>query len=220
MGLARHKGGLLKSLPGIALAIAGALAISTNASAASYAFSVCNQAALCGAGTVNTNLVGGNIVVDVDMNSGFGLGNGGGGDTFALTWTGGTLLQSWITGLTAGFTCCDVPSDNMDGFGTFQLGYSSTFSPNAPATGANALVFTIDRPTDFTLADLNLFAFAAHAVTLPTGAGQVTGFVRTGTPNCVDCGFTVTPEPASMLLLGTGLGLVAMRLRRKSAKRA
>jgi hypothetical protein len=45
--------------------------------------------------------------------------------------------------------------------------------------------------------------------------GTVPNNIPGGSTCTGDCGITVTPEPASMALLGTGLALVATRLRRK-----
>jgi len=94
----------------------------------------------------------------------------------------------------------------MDGFGNFDVTLSCCNPP-----GVTSFSFTISRTGGFSSAS-DIFEanstgthFAIHIA--PTN-GNPTGFAGDGTP-------TETPEPASMLLMGTGLLTLAAGLRKR-----
>lgn len=149
----------------------------------------------------------GGIDVTVQMFPGFaafGEGNGNNG-IFGFNIVGSTAGLA-VTNLSPGFLSANLGGGNMDGFGDFDV----TLSCCNPSNAITSFSFTVTRTGGFSSAS-DLFEansngahFAIHIA--PTN-GNPTGFAA-------DSG-TATPEPASMLLLGTGLVTVAFGLRKR-----
>lgn len=145
--------------------------------------------------------------------------NFGGQGAVAVNFNGGpvTLLTTTPSGVDTTLANSGT-SQNEDGFGTFNFaldntdGFSDSFS---------TVTFTVSCPTCNWLADSsnvlinneNGNAVAAHIFVTCDGctAARATGYASNGTPS------TETPEPATMILFGTGLlgvGATARRLRK------
>ena len=147
------------------------------------------------------------IDVTVQMFPGFaafGEGNGNNG-IFGFNIVGSTAGLAVTNFNPAGLTA-NLGGGNMDGFGNFEV----TLSCCNPSNAITTFSFTVTRTGGFSSAS-DLFEansngahFAIHIA--PTN-GNPTGFAADGG--------TATPEPASMLLLGTGLVTVAVSLRKR-----
>jgi len=158
--------------------------------------------------TVTYVLNGGNIDVTVQMTAGFeafGTGTGNNG-IFGFNVVGSTAGLN-ITGLPAGWSFAPT-GGQMDGFGNFDVTLSCCNPPDA----VQSFSFTISRTGGFSSAS-DIFeanSSGAHfAIHIAPTNGNPTGFAAdTGTPSEV-------PEPASMLLLGTGLATLGAGLRKR-----
>src|SRR6185295_1314817 len=133
----------------------------------------------------------------------FGQGGGNNG-IFGFNIVGATAGLN-ITNM-VGVNAFNAGGGQMDGFGNFDV----TLECCNPANAVNSFSFTVSRTGGFSSAS-NLFEangngshFAVHIA--PTN-GNPTGFAA-------DSG-TATPEPTTMLLLGTGLLAFAGGLRRR-----
>ena len=162
--------------------------------------------------TVTYVLNGSNIDVSVVMNAGFqafGTGSGNNG-----------IFGFNIVGATAGLNITNMVGVNafapgggqMDGFGNFDV----TLSCCNPASAVNSFSFTVSRTGGFSSAS-QLFeanANGAHfAIHIAPTNGNPTGFAADTGQN------TETPEPASMLLLGSGLLGTAAGIRKRFRKK-
>lgn len=158
--------------------------------------------------TVTYVLNGSNIDVTVQMAMGFtafGTGNGNNG-IFGFNIVGSQAGLS-VTNMPAGFTA-NLGGGQMDGFGNFDV----TLSCCNPANAVTSFSFTVSRTGGFSSAS-DLFeansAGAHFAIHIAPTNGNPTGFAAdSGTSSEV-------PEPASMLLLGTGLATLAAGLRKR-----
>src|ERR1041385_4188691 len=162
--------------------------------------------------TVTYVLNGSNIDVSVTMFPGFqafGTGSGNNG-IFGFNVVGSTVGLN-ITNL-VGVTAFAPGGGQMDGFGNFDV----TLSCCNPANAVNSFSFTVSRTGGFSSAS-QLFeanANGAHfAIHIAPTNGNPTGFAADGGQN------TETPEPATMLLLGTGLLGTAAGLRKRFKKK-
>lgn len=162
--------------------------------------------------TVTYVLNGSSIDVSVTMFPGFqafGQGNGNSG-----------IFGFNVVGSTLGLTITNMVNINgafplggqMDGFGNFDV----TLECCNPANAVNSFSFTVSRAGGFSSAS-QLFeanATGAHfAIHIAPTNGNPTGFAADTGQN------TETPEPASMLLLGTGLLGTAAGLRKRFRKK-
>ena len=152
----------------------------------------------------------GGIDVTVQMALGFtafGEGNGNNG-IFGFNIVGSTAGLS-VTNLPLGFST-NLSGGQMDGFGNFEV----TIDCCNPSNAVSSFSFTVTRAGGFSSAS-DLFeanSSGAHfAIHIAPTNGNPTGFAAdTGTP-----GTTEVPEPASMLLLGSGLVTLAAGLRKR-----
>jgi hypothetical protein len=162
-------------------------------------------------GTVKLTQAGASVDVSTTLSNGNLFANTG---LYAMTFdinsaktgvTVSSLLPTWATFLTG------IPL-HQDGFGTFPYGIDCTgCGPGAStaSTNGNTLTFSATATGGLTIADFISNGNAYFTADIISGTSNLTGSVGSTGP------FSPAPEPASILLFGTGLLLVGTVFRRR-----
>ena len=233
-----------RALIGAAIVWVLGFAAAPNASADSFTLNqiFCNcLPAGSTAGTVTLTQNGTDVTTAISLNAGLTFHQSNGLDAFGFNAPLGlTAADFEFTPGTPGWSLLFGPL-HEDGAGTFRYGFACLAVPNGCAGSPTTFTFTIHGVT---LADIetteggtsnvdlaaNVANVGASGCTGMVGAGNgasdlapwggFTGASPCGTTESTTTGSATTPEPASLLLLGTGLAVAGRRLKSGSRNRA
>jgi hypothetical protein len=193
------------------------MAMISFASANTYNITVDNSAPGCttanSCGTVDVTISGGVITVKVNLLSPYGIfGSGGGNGAFGFNVVGSPAVT--ISNLSSGFSAGN--GGQFDGWGNYDYSVDGPVAANA----ASSLQFDVTTVGGFSaVSDIEVVpspaggngasVFALHLRDNNTGSTGYAGVVPGDQPR------DQVPEPASLMLMGSGLAALATRLRRR-----